>query len=97
VVIDANRAAAELFGRAMRELNHCRISELLAEESCRTLMRQIHSRSQMPCPITVVRKDGSSVPLEISVKATLTCEGRRIEILALHRLRQELHPSLTRI
>ncbi len=84
VVLDANRAAADLFGRAMKELNYCHISELLAAESCRMLMRQIHLRSQMPCPITILRKDGSSLPLEISIKATLTCEGRRLDILVLH-------------
>ena len=64
VVLDANRAATTLFGRAVRELNHCRISDLIAEESCRALMRQIHARDTGPCPITGLRKDGSNVPLE---------------------------------
>lgn len=85
VVLDANRAAAALFGRAVRELNQCRISELLAEESCRVLMRQIHSRSSFPCPITAKCKDGSTVPLEVTVKATLICHGRRLEVLAINR------------
>jgi PAS domain S-box-containing protein len=84
VVLDANRAAAELFGRAVKELARCRISELIAEESCRVLMRQIHSRNTGPCPVTALRKDGSSVPLEVSVKATLTCNGRRVEVLAVN-------------
>jgi PAS domain S-box-containing protein len=84
VVLDGNRAAAELFGRAVKELARCRISELIAEESCRVLMRQIHSRSTVPCPVTALRKDGSSVPLEVSVKATLTCNGRRVEVLAVN-------------
>src|SRR3954452_2136667 len=83
VVLDANRPAAELFGRAVTELNRCRISELLREESCRLLMRQIHSRRNDPCPITAVRKDGSRVPLEITVKATVTCQGRHLEVLTV--------------
>ena len=84
VVLDGNRAAAELFGRAVKELARCRISELIAEESCRALMRQIDSRSSVPCPITALHKDGSNVPLEVSVKATLTCNGRRVEVLAVN-------------
>jgi PAS domain S-box-containing protein len=83
VVLDANRAAAALFGRAVGELNRCCISELIAEESCKALMRQIHSRSSIPCPITARRKDGTDVPLEIVVKATLTCNGRRLEVLVV--------------
>lgn len=83
VVLDANRAAAALFGRAVDELSRCRISELIAEESCRVLMRQIHGRRHEPCPITGFRKDGSNVPLEITVKAVLTCGGRRLEVLAV--------------
>lgn len=83
VVLDANRAAADLFGRAVKELNHCRISELIAEESCRALMRQILSRSSAPCPVNAVRKDGKNVPLEITIKAVLTCQGRRLEVLAV--------------
>jgi PAS domain S-box-containing protein len=83
VVLDANRAAAALFGRAVGELNRCCISELIAEESCRLLMRQIHARREGPCAITARRKDGAEVPLEIVIKATLTCNGRRLEILAV--------------
>ena len=83
VVLDANVAAAELFGRAVRELSRCRISELIGEESCRTLMKQITSRSTESCPITCVRKDGSKLPLEVKVKAVFTCEGRRLEVLAV--------------
>lgn len=83
VVLDANRAAAALFGRALPELNRCPISELLREQSCRTLMRQIHSRSNVPCAITAVRKDGSDVALEVTVKATLTCGGGRVEVLTV--------------
>jgi PAS domain S-box-containing protein len=83
VVLDANRTAAALFGRAVKELSCCRISELIAEESCRVLMRQILARSNEPCPITGCRKDGSNVPLEITVKAVFTCGGRRIEVLAV--------------
>jgi two-component system sensor histidine kinase/response regulator len=81
LVLDANRAAAALFGRAMPEMNRCPISELLREQSCRTLMRQIHARSSVPCPITAIRKDGSAMPLEVTVKATLTCGGGRVEVL----------------
>jgi PAS domain S-box-containing protein len=83
VVLDANRAAADLFGRAVKELSCCRISELVAEESFRALMQRIHARSNSPCPITAMRKDGSSAPLEIKVKAVLTCYGRRLEVLAV--------------
>ena len=83
VVLDANRAAAELFGRAVKELSRCRISELVAEESCRMLMQQINTRSNCPCPITGRRKDGTRVPLEITIKAVLTCHGRRLEVLAV--------------
>jgi PAS domain S-box-containing protein len=83
VVLDANRAAADLFGRAVKELSQCRISELIAEESCRVLMRQIHARTSQPCPITGLLKDGRNVPLEITVKAVLTCDGRRLEVLAV--------------
>ena len=83
MVLDANRAAADLFGRAIKELNRCRISELIAEESCRTLMRQIHSRSTQPCPVRGKRKDGTGIPLSITVKAVLTCQGRRLEIIAV--------------
>ena len=86
VVLDANRAAADLFGRAVTELNRCRISELIAEESCRTLMRQIHNRSTRPCPVKGVRKDGTGIPLAITVKAVLTCQGRRLEIITVSEL-----------
>jgi PAS domain S-box-containing protein len=86
VVLDANRAAADLFGRAVNELNRCRISELIAEESCRTLMRQIHNRSTQPCSVKGMRKDGSGIPLAITVKAVLTCHGRRLEIIAVSEL-----------
>lgn len=88
VVLDANRAAADLFGRAVKELSRCRISELLAEESCRALMQQIHRRATQPLPVVakvprsaVFRKGW--VPLEITIKAVLTCGGRRLEILAV--------------
>ena len=83
VVVNANRMAADLFGRAVRELSSCHISELIAEESCRTLMRQIDARSNLPCPINALYKDGSNVPLEITVKAVLTCNGRRLEVLTV--------------
>jgi PAS domain S-box-containing protein len=83
VVLDANRAAAAMFGRAVGELNRCRISELIAEESCQILMRQIHARSNLPCPVTARHKNGTDIPLEIVIKATLTCDGRRLEILAV--------------
>ena len=83
VVLDANRAAAEMFCRAVGELNRCRISELIAEESCRILMRQIHLRSHVPCAVTALHKDGTDIPLEIVIKAILTCDGRRLEILAV--------------
>jgi PAS domain S-box-containing protein len=83
VVLDANRAAAELFGRAVGELNRCCISEFIAEESCRLLMRQIHQRSMVPCAVTARHKNGTDVPLEIVLKATLTCNGRRLEVLAV--------------
>ena len=88
VVLDANRAAADLFGRAINELSCCRISELLAEESCRALMQQIHRRATQPLPViamvprsAVFRKGW--VPLEITIKAVLTCGGRRLEVLAV--------------
>ena len=84
VVLDANRAAASLFGRAVKELSRCRISELLAEESCRLLARQIQARNTRSCPITGVHKDGSNVPLEIKLKAVLTCNGRRLEVVAVY-------------
>ena len=83
VVLNANRVAADLFGRAVRELDSCRISDLIAEESCRTLMQQIHARSSDPCNITGLHKDGSNVPLEITVKAVFTCNGRRLEVLTV--------------
>jgi PAS domain S-box-containing protein len=83
VVLDANRAAADLFGRAVKELSCCRISELLAEESCRVLMQQIHRRATQPCPIMARHKNGNDVPLEITIKAVLTCGGRRLEVLAV--------------
>lgn len=83
VVLDSNRAAAALFGRAVKELNGCRISDLIAEESCRVLMRRIDTRSHEACPITALRKDGRNVPLEITMKAVLTGGGRQLEILAV--------------
>jgi PAS domain S-box-containing protein len=83
VVLDANRAAASIFGRPARELSRCRISELLEERSCQLLMKKIGSRSNEPCSITGRRKDGSNVPLEITIKAVLTCGGRQLEILAV--------------
>jgi PAS domain S-box-containing protein len=91
VVVNANRLAADLFGRAVRELSSCRISELIAEESCRTLMRQINARSSQPCPINALRKDGSNVPLEITVKAVLTCNGRRLEVLTVSQFISQAH------
>ena len=88
VVLDANRAAADLFGRAVKELSRCRISELLAEESCRALMQQIHRRATEPLPVVakvprspVFRKGWA--PLDITIKAVLTCGGRRLEVLAV--------------
>jgi PAS domain S-box-containing protein len=86
VVLDANRAAASLFGRAVRELHRCRISELIAEENCRTLMRQIHTRRNTPCCVTGLRKDGTGFPIAITIKAVLTCHGRRLEVITVSEL-----------
>jgi PAS domain S-box-containing protein len=83
VVLDGNRAAAQLFGRRVKELSRCRITDLVAEESRPMLAQQLSARPNFPCPITGVRKDGSSVPLEVTVKAVLTCNGRRLEVLAV--------------
>jgi PAS domain S-box-containing protein len=97
VVLNANARAADLFGRAVIELSRCRISELIAEESCRVLSRQILARDTGPCPVTGKRKDGSSVPLEVSVKAVLMCNGRKLEVIAVTEASDgKLRPDLSR-
>ena len=83
LIVNANRRAASLLGRPTRELNSCRVLDLVSEESRPMLRQQMNSFSNQPCTITVLRKDGSSFEVEITVKATLTCNGRRVQVLAL--------------
>jgi PAS domain S-box-containing protein len=83
LIVNVNRRAASLLGRPTRELNSCRVLDLVSEECRPMLRRQMDSFSNEPRTITVLRKDGSSFEVEITVKATLTCNGRRIQILAL--------------
>src|SRR3954469_8956508 len=83
VVLDATPGAAALFGRAAREMDHCAVTDLVDMERCSALIRHLESAVRKACPAVALRGDGSRLLIEMSVQASLTIHGRRVQVIAL--------------
>jgi PAS domain-containing protein len=82
VILDATPGAAALFGRAPQELDHCAVEKLVAFE-CHPVLKHLGSTVRRTCPAMAVRGDGSRLPIELSVQASLTLNGRQLQVIAL--------------
>lgn len=83
VILDATPGAAALFGRAPRELDQCAVDELVDLRSQSVLRQHLGSILRKTCPAIAVRCDGSKLPIEMSVQASFTMNGRRVQVVAL--------------
>jgi PAS domain S-box-containing protein len=83
VILDATPGAAALFGRAPQELDQRAVADLIDSESKSTLIRHLESAVRTACPAVALRGDGSKLPIEMSVQASLTVNGRRVQVVAL--------------
>ena len=88
-IVNVTRNAAALFGCADKELHRRPVSEMFAKESQPIVLQHLRTAGFDPCPATGVRKDGTNFPLEVTVKANLTVNGRRLQVLALRDLSRE--------
>jgi hypothetical protein len=96
MVLNGTRGAAELLGRSERELQRCRVRELVTQASRVTIEQQLGSLERASCPAMARRADGSTVPIEFSVQASVTIAGRRVHVIALRDAsRDETKPHLT--
>lgn len=89
VVLKATPGAAALFGRTSNELDKCPASNLFTQESSALLMQHLGAVLRGSCPAMAVRSDGSQVPVEATVQASLTFNGRRVQVVALRNVTSE--------
>lgn len=87
LIIKASGKAAALFG--LPHVASCPVGDLIAEASRPALLRHLQSSHTGPCPTLGRRQDGSNFLLEITLKANLTINGRRFQVLALRDLSQK--------
>ena len=88
-IVNVTRDAAALFGCADDELRRRRLSDFIARESRPALLDHLCATGFGSCPAVGVRKDGTSFPVEVTVKANLTLNGRRLQVLALRDLSRD--------
>lgn len=96
VVLDATRGAAQLLGRSAREMQCCCVHELITQNSRVAIEQQLGSLDRVRCPVMALRADGSMLPVELSVEASVTIGGRRVQVVGLRDAsRDEAEPHLT--
>ena len=94
MVLNATPGAAALFGRVPDDVYHRPVLELVTEESGQTVIQRLAARSS--CPALALREDGTHIPIEMSVQANVTLNGRPVQVVALRDAsRDELFPYVT--
>jgi len=83
IVLDATPGAAQLLGRSSRELHCCRVNDLVTTASRVKIEQQLGSLEHVRCAAIAQRADGSTLPIELSVEASVTIAGRRVQVVAL--------------
>jgi hypothetical protein len=79
LILNATSGAAALFGRAPQDLTQCHVDDLVTSESGPVLLEGPGTSR----PVMALRGDGSRLPIEMSVQANLTFQGRRVQVVAL--------------
>ena len=82
VVLDVNRAAADMFGYAPEEMVGLSILDLGAPESREEVRRRVLAGDEAPYEAVGLRKDGSTFPGELRGKAT-AYRGRPARVTAV--------------
>jgi PAS domain S-box-containing protein len=96
VVLNATRGAAQLLGRSETEMQCRRVHELVTQNSRVAIEQQLGSLERVKCPAMALRADGSMLPVELSVEASVTIGGRRVQVVGLRDVsRDEAEPHLT--
>lgn len=88
-VLNATTGVAQLFQRTPRDLQRCRVSELIAQESQPVLLQHLQALAPSCCPAMGVRADGTQFPLEVTVQASLVVNGRQVKVVALRDVTHE--------
>jgi len=81
-ILDVNAATTEIFGYPSEELIGRNLLEFVAPESQEGVRRRMHSGEEGPYEIGVVKKDGSTIPVEVRAK-TLEHKGKTMRVVAL--------------
>jgi two-component system NtrC family sensor kinase len=81
-LVEVNQALADMLGYDPSEMIGMHMSQLVTAESWELVQKDIRESSEKPYEATMVRKDGSTVPIEIVRKESIR-EGRRVSISAI--------------
>jgi PAS domain S-box-containing protein len=89
VIIDANRALAQLFGYEVAELVGRDVLELAAPEYRGIILQYIKKGYEEPYEAVGVRKDGSTFPAEVRGRS-IPSGGRTLRVTAIHDLSERM-------
>lgn len=82
LILDANRAAAEMFGYEQAEVLGKRVSDFVVEADRARVSERIASCYEQPYEATGLRKDGSAFPMEVCGKE-IPYAGRTARVVVL--------------
>ena len=85
VVVDANQAAARLYGGPLEDLVGHPVTDFIHPDSLPSALEVMRRRLETPYEIRALRKDGTDYPLEIRPK-TLAIQGRQARAVVLRDL-----------
>jgi PAS domain S-box-containing protein len=83
VIVDANPSLCRMTGYALEEVVGRRVLDIVAPESRAIVTGHIRSGGSDTYEVSVLRKDGSRVVVEVSGRAS-TYRGRRARVVAIH-------------
>jgi PAS domain S-box-containing protein len=86
-IIDANHQFAELFGYGLSEVIDLNVMALVAPESQELVLVNIMSKYEGPYEHLALRKDGSTLPVEVRAK-TLPYKGHMVRVTAVRDITQ---------
>lgn len=81
-LIDANETLAKMFGYVASEVVGMSALKLVAPESRDLTLRNIETKNEKPFEAAGIRKDASTFPIEICVKA-IHHQGRAVSLMAI--------------
>jgi PAS domain S-box-containing protein len=95
-ILNATPGAAAVFGVSHADLECRGVSDFVARESEPVLLQHLDSVVRGSCPAIAMRADGTTLPVEMCVQATVTVNGHRVQVVALRdTTRDEAQPHLT--